>query len=179
MKMKTFIPLQTRIFELVKEFKVLRTEQIQRYFKGCPIESINHAIKSLKMDGRIYQSQSNTLTSINRAYADVYPEEATESAFYVLASFGYENIAFFDAVKFPKQIIFVANNNLYEVTVMTHDNETILKALLQQEMYQNKEDAVNLIVVDSHEKGKEMLASFGFDAYCILNQNNEPAFYQE
>lgn len=179
MKLDTFVPLQKRIHALVDEFKVLETAQIHRYFKGCPIESINYAIKSLKMEGRIYQSQSNTLTSINRGYADVSPDEASFKAFSVLASFGYENIMFFDVVKFPKQLLFAANNNLYEVSVMTDENETVLKALLQQDSYKNKEDSINIIVVNSQEKGKEMLSNYGFDAYCILNQNNEPVFHQE
>ena len=179
MNLQKFVPLKKRIHELVKGFKVLETEQIYRYFKGCPIESINHAIKTLKMEGRIYQSQSNTLTCINRAYANMRPEETTSKAFYVLASFGDQNISFFDVVKFPRQILFVADNKLYEVAVMTDENETVLKALLMQDAYKNCSDAINIIVVNTPEKGKEMINNYGFDAYCILNEKNEPTFYQE
>lgn len=179
MSIQTFIPLKKRIHELVKGFKTMETDQIYRYFKGCSIESINHAIKTLKMEGFIYQSQSNTLTSINRAYADVRPEETSVKAFYALASFGYENITLFDVVKFPKQILFVADNKLYEIAVMTDDNETVLKALMQQDQYKNSSEAINIIVVNTQEAGREMINNYGFDAYCIINSKNEPVFYQE
>jgi len=178
MKFQNFVPLNKRIHELVKEFKVLETEQIYRYFKGCPIESINYAIKTLKMKGYIYQSQNNTLTCINRAYANIKPDEAMVKAFYILANFGYQKITLFDAIKFPKQLLFVADNKLYEVAVMTDDNQTILKALLMQDAYKNCEEAINIIVVNTHEEGKEMINDYGFDAYCILNEKNEPTFYQ-
>ena len=179
MSVHNFIPLKKRIHELVKGFKVLETEQIYRYFKGCSIESINHAIKTLKMEGFIYQSQSNKLTSINRAYADVRPDEASVKAFYALVSFGYENISFFDVVKFPKQILFVANNKLYEIAVMTDDNETVLKAILKQEKYKNISEAINIIVVNTPEAGEEMINNYGFDAYCIIDSNNEAVFCQK
>lgn len=177
-----FISLEERILQIVEEFKVLETKQFYKFFKGCPIESVNYALKKLKTDGKIYQSKSNTLTSKNRAYADIEPEEESVKAFYAMASFGYKNIDFFDKVKFPKQIIFVADKKLYEITVMTYDNETVLKALLQQETYKNKSDEsseiINIIVVDNVESGKEMLTNYGFDAYCILDKNNDVVFYQ-
>lgn len=179
MSTQKFVPLKKRVHELVKVFKVLETEQIYRYFKGIPKESINYAIKTLKMEGFIYQTQSNTLTCINRGYADARPTETTVKAFYVMASFGYENISFFDVVKFPKELLFVADNKLYEVSVLTDVNETVLKALLLQDRYKNSNEAINIIVVDTPEQGREMLNHFWFDAYCILDENNEPTFYQE
>jgi len=63
------------------EFKILETDQIFRYFKGIPEESIKHAIKTLKMEGYIYQSQSNKLTSMNRALADIRPKEEAMKTF--------------------------------------------------------------------------------------------------
>lgn len=77
----TFILLKTKIHELVSEFKILETDQIFRYFKGIPEESTKYAIKILEMEGYIYQSQSNKLTSINRAIADIRPKKEAMKTF--------------------------------------------------------------------------------------------------
>lgn len=173
--------LSAKLYNFIQTFGIIPTDTIISYFKNYDDKDIKWNLKTLKMDGRIWQIESNTITCINQASSKLSVDNETITAIRVMESFNCDDVDYYfklSTKERPKQITFVCKEKLYDVSVITEKDKFIEMAILENQLLTNADESINIVVVENKETGKNLF-KYGYDAYCMFNSENEPVFYQE
>lgn len=114
--------LSAKLYNFIQTFSIVPTETIISYFKNYDDKDIKWNLKTLKMDGRIWQIESNTITCINQASSKLSVDAETMKALKVMESFNCDDIDYYfklSSKERPKQITFVCKSKLYDISVIT------------------------------------------------------------
>lgn len=174
---------------LMRACIVLERNQIYRFFSAKHDQSridffLDFLIRERVLDAD--ETKKNRIWLHRQARPISRPKEAQIAArikaFWVIASFGCDNIADIALLDYPAQFMFItSNNDIYDLTVC--DNARVASvAAHKRALYslrdEHYEDDVNHIaIVNDRETGLE-IADYGFDSFCVLDGNKVPRYEQ-
>ena len=101
-------------------------------------------------------------------------------AFWILVALGSEKIRDISTLEYPGEISFVTDDN--EVYDITYISDPAIARLSYNKRHQRElkdmpeDDTHHIALVRSAEIGEQM-ASFGFECYCMLDQNHKPVYH--
>lgn len=99
---------------------------------------------------------------------------------WIMLSFGNDNITHFYKLEYPKHIIFIVKakekDAVYELSAIPNREIATAKAILTASESKN-DHAINVAIVEDKAAGKARIP-YGYDAYCILNEEKKPVFYK-
>ena len=174
---------------LMRACVVLDREQIYRFFSAHHDKEkidffIDFLIKERVLDEDETKKSRVWLHRQSRPVSR--PQEgqiaARIKAFWVIASFGSDNIADIALLEYPAQFMFVTSDNeIYDLTVCDSPQVAAVAAhkralfALRDSKY---EDDVNHIAIVDSEKVGLAISDYGFDSFCILDANKVPRYQQ-
>ena len=103
------------------------------------------------------------------------------AAFWIVASFGYENVREILPLRYPMQLLFISNDNVcYDITVCEHnvDATTSVRVRKLYAIQGEPDDVKHIIIVKNEEIGRKVI-KYGFDCFCILGSDFTPRYYYE
>lgn len=174
---------------LMRACIVLDRTKIYRFFSAHHDQSridffIDFLIKERVLDAD--ETKKNRVWLRRQARPISRPKEAVIAsrikAFWVIASFGCDNIADIALLEYPAQFMFVTTNNeIYDLTVCDTPQVAAVAAhkralyALHDAKY---DDDVNHIAIVNDEKTGLAIGGYGFDSFCILDANKIPRYQQ-
>lgn len=170
-----------RIMQMVNTFNKIEVAHVYRMFEGEEDARIGWCIKALKNEGRIAQDPENLYIAKHKKELEKQVDQSMMDAIWTMLSFGNDNITHFYKLEYPKHIIFIVKagekDAVYELSAIPNREIATAKAILTAS--ENKNDhAINVAIVEDKAAGKALIP-YGYDAYCILNEEKKPVFYQE
>lgn len=181
-------PLKTQVYDFVHEFKSVPTPMLLSFFGQDYTEGkVKYAISRLKHAAKIYQTEDNERTSINKMYATADMDAHMIDALWVMIHSGPDSIQMYSALKqkeYPKTLIYAIDGVLYEISVLDPMEETLYKSSILRDFENfHSEYSVNVALVYDKESGRKALTDLHFDAYCMLDFRGEgiptPVFYND
>lgn len=170
-----------KIMHLVNSFNVIETAHVQRMFEENDAARVDWCIKALKSEGKIAQDADGTYIAKRKVDLQRPVDPCVMRAIWTMISFGHEKISNYFKLDYPKQIIFIVNvgekDAVYEVSVIPNSQISTAKAIMTAVKEKN-DHSINIVVVDDKDAGKALIP-YGFDAYCILDAEKKPTFFQE
>lgn len=174
---------------LMRACIVLDRAQIYRFFSAHHDQSrmdffLDFLIKERVLDAD--ETKKNRIWLHRQARPISRPKEpyiaARIKAFWVIASFGCDNIADIALLEYPAQFIFVTTNNeIYDLTVCDNSRVAAVaahkRALYAAHDAHYEDDVNHIAVVNDRETGLA-IADYGFDSFCILDANKVPRYEQ-
>lgn len=178
-----FLSTRNCLEQIMRTMGTLEVSQVERFFRNAPdIANLNLYVSRFVGYHIFDYSETKKRLSYHSFPAtkdDIVNRRIT--AFWIPASFGYDNVREIILLKYPSQILFISEDNeVYDVTVCTCEEDASIAERIR-EHYATKgiEDDVNHIaVVRNADLGREAL-KHGFDSYCILDEYKHPTYYNE
>ena len=173
--------LAEKIQHLVNTFNIVETEQVYRMFAEQERARVSWCIKALKTEGKIVQDLENTYIAKHKNDLTKPADPSMIDAIWTMISYGHEKISNYFKLEYPKHVIFIVNVGekaaVYEVAVIPNDSISTAKAILTA-VPEKSDHTISIAVVEEKKSGQALIP-YGFDAYCILNADKKPTFYQE
>lgn len=171
------------IQEVVRTMGTVSVEQLNRFFRNAPdAANVNYYIEQLVRLGVFdYLSVQNWVRYHGTPKLDERVERRRVMSFWVVADFGYDNVRELYTLRYPWQLLMITeDNNVFDLTTYLSDTDGIVMArLIPQTLIEGVPDGVNHIaIVRNKTKGNEVL-QYGFDSYCILDEDKTPHYYNE
>ena len=169
------------IVNLMKVMGTLRIDQLLKYFRCA--DNANNAgyyIKEL-IDSSVlsYDKSTNEVTYNESLRFNRDPILRRIIAFWIPAYMGFENVQELYVLRYPSQILLVTESNEnYDISVcVTPEEGAFVNCVRDLHLVSDVSDNVNHIaVVQNHVVGEEIL-KYGFDSYCILDDDKTPHYY--
>lgn len=171
---------------LLRTCGVLEREQLYRFFSSCQDAGrMDFYIDQLTRE-KVFLSNPlypNRVIYRHQAFPHVKQAELSKrlQAFWVIASFGCDNILDVSLMEYPTQYMFITSGNeVYDLTVCKQAADGFAALRKREELMRRMpvgvEDEVNHIaVVDSESVGKA-IERYGFDSFCILDADRVPRY---
>ena len=167
--------------QMVNTFNRIEIAHVYRMFEGMEDARIGWCIKALKNEGRIALDPENLYIARHKNEFAKPADQNTMDAIWTMLSFGNDNITHFLRLEYPKHIIFIVKagekDAVYELSAIPNRDMSAAKAILNATGDKN-DHAINIVIVEDKAAGKALIP-YGYDAYCILNEEKKPVFYQE
>ena len=96
------------------------------------------------------------------------------AALWVLVDF-IDRVDFHATGNFPAQVIFLANDEIYEIAYVEKGREALISQLLAEK---NAKDSHYIVIVESEEQ-IEMLGSGNIVGYCTVSEDGQVKYYQK
>lgn len=166
-------PLKSQVYDFINEFKSVPTAMLLSFFgKAFSEDKIKYALSRLKNESRIYQTESNQRTSIDKSYSLVEMNQPLIDALWTMVYNGSENIQMYSQLKqkeYPKKLIYAVDGYLYEISVLDPTEEALYKSSILRdfENFHTKE-SISIALVYNKQNGEKAIKELGFDAYCML-----------
>lgn len=96
------------------------------------------------------------------------------AALWVLVDF-IDRVDFHAAGNFPAQVIFLANDEIYEIAYVEKGREALVSQLLAEK---NAKDSLFIVVVESEEQ-IAMLGGGNIVGYCTVSEDGQVKYYQK
>lgn len=162
----------------------LQKEQVLKMFRLYGNATVYSHINALLGCEKVkWDSAAHSLVSQASLTRTDMEQQMISAAFWVLAAVGDENIAQYEVVSPPTQLLWVrkADQKLFDVTVIPNFavKETILiwNRLRIRNILDNDVDVVDHIALTANEEtGAYAVQAGGFNRYCLLDVNKEVIF---
>lgn len=183
--MRTNLPsiLSTKdcIVDTMKAMGTLRIDQLIKFFRSADdARNLDYYIKELISSGILdYDKGTNEVTYHNSLLLSRDPVIRRIIAFWVPAYMGFDNIREMHPLRYPSQILFgTETNETFDLSVcVTAEEGAFCRYNWDLAGIAGENDNTNHIaVVSSHEVGREIL-QYGFDSYCIYDDDKTPQYY--
>ena len=167
---------------LIRSASVLSQEQVEHFFRDA-VDAVNlpFLISQMAMN-RIIDINEATRTIRLHGKPRIKDSEISKriQAFWVIASFGSENIKEVFSMAYPSQFMFITHDNeVYDLTVCWSKMDAQLAVRDRKISIPDGEmDCINHIAVVNSQEGGEALAAYGFDSFCVLDADKTPQYYQ-
>ncbi len=177
--------LSNNMLYVMRTARVLTLKQIVRFFEQEHDPGMIHwVVRVLTAYNRIaYDAQSDRLTyHVSNATPEINEEEKRRRirAFWVIAHAGSGSVNQIFSLGNGSQFFFDAGDDCYEVSVVdtVHDANILLKDrdLHLERSVPEFQDSVVRIAVVPDESLASRIVDYGFDAYCILDEEKRPVF---
>ncbi len=148
------------ILRNVTTYHYLRYEQLLKLYPGKK-DKIENLLSFLVRQGRIQLDKTHQLYHDNNQTSVDYE---MLSAIWVLADF-IEEVEYHSSTDFPAKIVFIANEELYEILYVAPGNETLIGHALSQQA----SDTEKRIVIVEDSKQISELTLPDVTAYCTVD----------
>ena len=159
--------------QLLKEYRVLRTEQLYRWFSTKDRRVVGNMLSYLRRGGQLVSDPSGSLLALNeptsvgaaRAVHQLKKglDEKRIAAFWVLAGFA-GRVEYHACGEYPVQLFFFMAGEEYEIVYVPYGNEGMMGALFSQ---REQKGAHILVIVETPEQ-IETLEIPGADWFCTV-----------
>lgn len=156
------------IKQLLKEYRVLRTEQLYRWFSGKERQVVGNMLSYLRRSGQLVSDPSGTLLALNKPELAKGREEKRIVAFWVLSKFA-GRVDYHACGEYPAQLFFFMEGKEYEIIYVPYGNEGMMNALFSR---REQRDAHILVIVEAPEQ-IEQLEIPGADWFCTVAADGE------
>ena len=168
---------------ILRTMGTLEVAQIERFFRNAPdIQNLKlyinrfvgyHIFDYNDARGRLtYHNFPGTVDdTINRRI----------TAFWIPVSFGYDNVREITLLSYPSQIMMISeDNDCYDITVCRDEKEArnAVRMRKRLEVTGMPDDVNHIAIVKSEALGRKILP-YGFDSFCILDDDKVPTYYNE
>lgn len=165
---------------LVRTANTLEREQVIRFFSdavdGFNVPYyINQAIAKRVFD---YDEAKDTIRWHTAPKITDSEIKNRIRAFWIIASFRSRNVREINLMPYPSQFLFITHENeVYDLTVCYSKMDANLAAR-NRKLYQFEgvEDEVNHIAIVPNEVVGKDIAPFGFDSFCVYDQDHVPRY---
>ncbi len=167
---------------LLKTVGELNRDQLLRFFRNAhDSRNVDFYITQLCKDRVLDYDEARNRVRFHKApkIKDVEISKRIQ-AFWIIASFGSENVREVALLEYPSQFIFITHDNeVYDLTVcLTRSDAQMAVRYRKSCMIEGMPDDINHIaIVNTIEEG-EALSAYGFDSYCILDSTKAPHYYE-
>lgn len=170
------------LISLVRTIGFAQIDQLNRFFRDVEDKDNVPFYISELVKRRMFDLDSTKSIVKFHNYPNLKTTEAKSlmRAFWVIASFGSNNIRHVAMLPYPSQYYFVsADNEAYDLTICA----TITDAQLAARSFrfaipENAVDTINHIAIVNSVQEGEALAQYKFDSYCIFDANMMPQYHQ-
>lgn len=174
---------QNCIQETVRSLGTISVEQLVRLFRSAPdADNVEYYLKELIGMSVFEYSRANNWVRYHGAPGLKEDfERRRVMAFWIVADFGYDNVREVIPLQYPAQLLFITeDNDVFDITVCVSEKEAVIAAATWSlTKIEGVEDEVNHIaLVRDPEVGKAVL-KYGFDSYCILDEDKKPQYFTE
>ena len=168
--------------QLLKEYRVLRTEQLYRWFSTKDRRVVGNMLSYLRRGGQLVSDPSgslldrgggggllrahpeiNVLLALNEPELKKGLDEKRIAAFWVLAGFA-GRVEYHACGEYPVQLFFFMAGEEYEIVYVPYGNEGMMGALFSQ---REQKGAHILVIVETPEQ-IETLEIPGADWFCTV-----------
>lgn len=136
------------IKQLLKEYRVLRTEQIYACFPDKERRVVANMLSFLRRGGQLVSDPSGDFVALNRPELKKGLDEKVIAAFWVLLRFGRQ-AEYHARADYPAQIFFFSEGAEYEIVYSPYGNEAMLSAVFAR---REPDDTHFLVIVESPEQ---------------------------
>lgn len=151
------------IKQLLKEYRVLRTEQLYRWFSDKDRRVVGNMLSYLRRSGQLVSDPSGSLLALNQPELAKGLDEKRIAAFWVLAGFA-GRVEYHACGEYPVQLFFFMAGEEYEIVYVPYGNEGMMGALFSQ---REQKGAHILVIVETPEQ-IETLEIPGADWFCTV-----------
>ncbi len=151
------------IKQLLKEYRVLHTEQLYAWFSDKERPVVSNMLSYLRRVGQLVNDPSGRLLALNTPELAKGLDEKRIAAFWVLTKFAGQ-VEYHACGEYPVQLFFFMEGEEYEIVYVPYGNEGIMGALFSQ---RERSGAHILVIVESPEQ-IEMLEIPGADWFCTV-----------
>ena len=179
-----FLSTRNCLEQVMRTMGTLEVAQIERFFRNAPDVGNLSLYLSRYIGYKIFDYTNDAKTRVTyHSFPAIKQDDINRriTAFWILASFGYDNIREISLLKYPSQIMFISEDNeCYDSTVCTcrEDASFAAKARERMQVKGIPDDVNHIAIVRNESLGREVL-KYGFDSFCILDEDKEPIYYEE
>lgn len=167
---------------LVREIGIVKREQLVRFFSDVESEKrINYYIKVMIENHQFLYDKDRDLIQWHTTPKQILEErEKRIEAFWIPVSFRSTNVKEIIVLHYPFQFMMITHDDeIYDIAVC-YDSSTayVARRRIEMSMLPEIEDEVNHILLTNEEETGNKLGKYGFDSFCILDEKNEPHYFE-
>jgi len=136
------------IKQLLKEYRVLRTEQLYRWFSDKDRRVVGNMLSYLRRGGQLVSDPSGSLLALNEPELKKGLDEKRIAAFWVLAGFA-GRVEYHACGEYPVQFFFLRRGRHTRIVYVPYGNEGMMGALFSQ---REQKGAHILVIVETPEQ---------------------------
>ena len=165
---------------VVRTAGALAREQLLRFFSDTDDTlNVEYYIKELVAQRIFDYDQGKDIVSWHTA-----PQAAPSlvssriQAFWIIVSFRSKYIKEIVLLPYPSQFLFITHgNDVYDISFCSGTTDAMLvKRAREATLCEGLPDEVNHIALVSSEKVGQQLGAYGFDSFCVLDQDHKPQY---
>lgn len=151
------------IKRLLKEYRVLRTEQLYAWFTGKERQVVGNMLFFLRRNGHLVSDSSGIFLALNRPELKKGMDEKRIAAFWVLLKFA-GRVEYHACGEYPAQIFFFMDGTEYEIIYVSCGNEAMINAVFARRTL----DGTHFLVIVESPQQIETLEIPGTDWFCTV-----------
>ncbi len=177
--------LVNNILEFVNRIGVVEENQVFTMFGMThDVDTIDWCLRHLSRTNQINMDRERgIITRRQWVNESDFGQKLMTTATWVLAHMGETRVRDFFPVSYPSQLLIIGeDNNVYDVTVYTWQtldsiNMSIIPKRNQIVPPGEVDMTIHIALLPDEEMANKVKA-FGFDNYCILDENGKPKYYE-
>lgn len=136
------------IKRLLKDYRVLRAEQVYAYFPDKERRVVANMLSFLRRGGQLVSDPSGNYLALNKPELKKGLDEKVIAAFWVLLRFG-QQVEYHTRADYPAQLFFFSEGAEYEIVYVPYGNEVMTTAVFA---HREPDDTHFLVIVESPEQ---------------------------
>lgn len=182
--MSNELVLKDSIYSFINKIGVTNMEQIRMmYGQTHDSETIKWCVKQLLIESLIDRDkETGNILRRGSVDPDDFQQKQSTVAAWLIAAMGDDAVREFFPADYPCQFIVITEENaVYDITVFTPATQEALSVVVpirrKQLLPEGIEDTIIHVALLSDESVAEDIKNLPFDSYCILDEKNNPQYY--
>ena len=174
--------LEQQMQTFIKKLRVVRKDQIFKFFSDWPAGDIHHFFDKLRYENRLFTQPNDIISSTYELRTSTSNYEPFIDAIDVMCYFTSDEIKWFEISEYPLELRFLTTNDvLYDVAVFNEYNRTAKFALIPKVrtayLVGDLPDPYNHIAVARNISVLKNVTPLNFSQYALIDRNGHVRFF--